>query len=125
MPAIHAVMAAVPRDRCDYRPDPASKSALGLARHIALEDAWLLAAVADGRFSAGPDESDACGLMTPADVVAYHQKAVPPQLARVRALSGDDLLRTVDMFAPEASCRRAPLRRSHSLSAPVRAAAAS
>jgi len=98
LPATHAVMAAVPADRCDYRPDQMSKSALALARHIALEDEWLLEAVAEGTFGPGKDESDACGLMTPADAIAYHKKAVAAQLARVRALSGDDLLRTVDMF---------------------------
>ena len=98
LPATHAVMAAVPVDRCDYRPDATSKTALALARHIALEDEWLLEAVADGKFGPGKDESDACGLMTPADAVAYHKKAVAAQLARVRALSGEELLRTVDRF---------------------------
>lgn len=94
----HAVMAAVPADGCTYRPDQLSKNALGLARHIALEDEWILEAVAEGKFGPHKDESDACGLMTPADAVAYHKKAVTTQLAKIRALSGDDLLRTVDMF---------------------------
>ena len=98
LPATHAVIAAVPADRCDYRPDQMSKTALALARHIALEDEWLLEAIVDGSFGPGKDESDACGLMTPADAIAYHKKAVAAQLARVRAMSGDDLLRTVDMF---------------------------
>ncbi len=98
LPATHAVIAAVPADGCGYRPDGLSKTALGLARHIALEDEWLLAAVADGTFGPGKDESDACGMMTPADAVAHHQKTVAAQLTRIRALSGDDLLRTVDMF---------------------------
>lgn len=98
MAATHAVMAAVPADGCNYRPDHTSKNALALARHIALEDEWMLEAVADGKFGAQKDESDACGLMTPADTVAYHKKAVTTQLAKIRALSGDDLLRTVDMF---------------------------
>lgn len=98
LPATHAVMAAIPADGCNYRPDGTSKTALALARHIALEDEWLLEAVADGKFGSGKDESDGCGLMTPADAISYHKKAVAAQLARVRALGGDDLLRTVDMF---------------------------
>lgn len=98
LPATHAVMAAVPADGCGYRPDATSKTALALVRHIALEDEWLLAAAADGAFGPGKDESDACGLMTPADAIAHHQKTVAAQLARIRALSGDELLRTVDMF---------------------------
>ena len=96
--ATHAVIAAVPAEGCQYRPDGASKTALALARHIALEDEWILAAVADGKFGPGKDESDACGLMTPADAAAHHRNAVTKELARIRALSGDDLLRTVDMF---------------------------
>ena len=98
LPATHAVMAAVPTDGCGYRPDQTSKTALGLARHIALEDEWLLEAVIDGKFGPGKDESDACGLMTPADAVAYHKKALQAKFAEIRAMSGDDLLRTVDMF---------------------------
>lgn len=96
--ATHAVIAAVPAEGCGYRPDGTSKTALGLARHIALEDEWILAAVADGAFGPGKDESDACGLMTPADAVAHHEKTVTAQLARIRAMSGEELLRTVDMF---------------------------
>ena len=98
MPATHAVIAAVPVDGCGYRPDPTSKTALGLARHIALEDEWLLGAVADGAFGPPKDESDACGIMKPADAIAHHQKTVAAQLARIRAMNGEDLLRTVDMF---------------------------
>ena len=98
MPVTHAVMAAVPQERCDYRPDDKSKTALALARHIALEDEWFLAAVADGAFGPLKDESDACGLMTPADVIAHHKQSASAQLARIRAMSGDDLVRTVDMF---------------------------
>jgi uncharacterized damage-inducible protein DinB len=98
MPATHAVMTALTADGYGYRPDPTSKTALGLARHIALEDEWLLEAVVDGKFGPGKDESDACGLMTAADAAAFHKKAVEAKLAQIRALSGDDLLRTVDMF---------------------------
>lgn len=98
MPATHAVMAAVPADRCDYRPDDKSKTALALARHIAIEDEWLLEAVANGAFGPPKDESDACGVMTPADAIEHHKKTVSAQLARIRAMSGEDLLRSVDMF---------------------------
>ncbi|HEY7790317.1 MAG TPA: DinB family protein [Vicinamibacterales bacterium] len=91
------VMSAVPTDRMDYRPDTKSRTGLGLVRHIALEDEWMLNAVADGIFAAFPDQSDACGLMHAAEAVAYYKKAIPPALARVRALSGDDLLKTADL----------------------------
>src|SRR5688500_11987003 len=98
LPATHAVMAAIPADGCNYRPDGTSKTALALARHIALEDEWMLGAVADGQFGPGKDESDACGLMTPADAIARHKQDVQARLDQIRAMSGEDLLRTVDMF---------------------------
>ena len=98
LPATHAVMTAVPVERCDYRPDQTSKTALALARHIALEDEWMLEAVVDGKFGPGKDESDACGLMTPAEAAAFHKQALTTKFAQIRAMSGDDLLRTVDMF---------------------------
>ena len=97
MPATHAVMAAVPAG-CAYRPDEKSKSAFGLVRHIALEDSWLLAAAADGQFGPPGDESDACGLMTSDDAIAHHKRTVSEQLARIRAMSGEELLRPVNMF---------------------------
>ena len=51
IPATLGVFRAVPGERVDYRPDPISKSAMGLLRHITLEDEWFLNAVADGSFA--------------------------------------------------------------------------
>ena len=98
MPATHAVMAAVPPNGCDYRPDDKSKSALELMRHIALEDSWLLAAAVDGQFGPQQDESDACGLMKADDAIAHHKRTDSEQLGRIRAMSGEELLRPVNMF---------------------------
>jgi hypothetical protein len=39
------VIGAVPKGQLDYRPDPKSKTRLGLVRHITLEDEWLLNSV--------------------------------------------------------------------------------
>lgn len=97
MPATHAVMAALP-DGCRYRPDEKSKTAFDLVRHIAIEDEWLLSAVTDGQFGPPKDESDACGLMTCAEAIAHHKRTVSAQLARIREMSGEDLVRSVDMF---------------------------
>ena len=85
------VFAAVPDDKLDYQPDPKSKSALGLLRHLALEDEWILNAVADGRFSPMPDDSNACGIMTANDAVARSaQRSVsgPPSDAPRRRHAG-------------------------------------
>jgi len=92
------VIEAVPNRDLDYRPDPKSKSALGLVRHIALEDEWLLNCIANGEFTPPPDDSDACGIMSPADAVVRYKEKVPAALNRVRALTGDQLTNVIDLF---------------------------
>jgi len=92
------VLAAVPSDRLAYQPDPLSKSGIGLVRHIVLEDEWLLNSIADGQFNPPPDDSDACGIMTPADGVAQYQVKLPAAIARVRAMSPEQLTGVIDLF---------------------------
>jgi uncharacterized damage-inducible protein DinB len=92
------VIAAVPDGHLDYRPDTKSKTALGLVRHLALEDEWLLNCIADGVFVPPPDDSDACGIATPADAVARYKEKVPAALARVAAMSGEQLGAVLDLF---------------------------
>ena len=93
-----SVIQAVPDGHLDYRPDTKSKTALGLVRHLALEDEWLLNSIADGEFTAPPDDSDTCGIMTPADAAALYQEKVPAALNRVRAMPGEELNKVIDMF---------------------------
>lgn len=93
-----SVFNAAPADRLDYRPDPRSKTALGLIRHITLEDEWMLSAVVDGQFGPLPDDSDACGVMTPADAAARYKERIPHLIERIRQLSGEALTREVDLF---------------------------
>lgn len=92
------VLAAVPNGHLDYRPDSKAKTGLGLVRHIALEDEWLLNCIANGAFTAPPDDSDACGIMSPADAVARYKDKVPAALGRVRAMSGETLASTINLF---------------------------
>lgn len=98
MQATLRVIAAVPNDHLDYAPDTKSKTGLGLVRHITLEDEWFLNSIANGEFAPPPDDSDACGIMNPADAVARYKEKVPAALARVRALSGDKLNGAIDLF---------------------------
>ena len=92
------VIEAVPRDHLEYRPDAKAKTGLGLVRHIALEDEWLLNCIANGEFTPPPDDSDACGIMNPADAVARYKDRVPAALDRVRAMSGEQVANVVDLF---------------------------
>ena len=92
------VIGAVPNDHLDYRPDSKSKTGLGLLRHITLEDEWLLNCIANGEFTPPPDDSDACGIMNPAGAVARYKERVPTALGRVRAMSGEQLAKVIDLL---------------------------
>ena len=98
MQATLRVIQAVPSSHLDYRPDSKSKTGLGLVRHITLEDEWLLNCIANGAFTPPPDDSDACGIMNPADAAARYKEKVPAALNRVRAMSGEKLTNVIDMF---------------------------
>ena len=92
------VFEAIPNGHLDYRPDSKSKTALGLVRHITLEDEWLLNCIANGEFTPPPDDSDACGIMNPADAVARYKEKVPAALNRVRTLPGAKLTKVIDLL---------------------------
>jgi uncharacterized damage-inducible protein DinB len=92
------VIEAVPNSHLDYRPESKSKTALRLVRHITLEDEWLLNCIANGEFTPPPDDSDACGIMNPADAVARYKGKVATALDRLRAMPGEELTRVIDLL---------------------------
>jgi uncharacterized damage-inducible protein DinB len=92
------VLGAVPNGNLDYRPDPKSKTALGLVRHIALEDEWLLNCIVNGEFTPPPDDSDACGIMNPVDAVVRYKEKAPTALDRVRVMPGEKLTHVIDLL---------------------------
>ncbi len=92
------VIGAVPDASVAYKPDEKARTALELCRHIVLEDEWLLNGIADGAIPEPPDQSDASGLMTPAQCVEYYNSKLPGAVERVRNLSGDNLVKTLDLM---------------------------
>ena len=92
------VIEAVPNSNLDYQPDAKSKTALGLIRHITLEDEWLLNCIADGEFTPPPDDPDTCGIMNAAGAAARYKERVPAALDRVRAMTADRLSKVIDLF---------------------------
>ena len=92
------VLESVPANALGYSPDSKSKNALGLVRHIVLEDEWLLNSIANGSFAPPPDDSDACGIMDPAGAAAQYREKVPAALARVRAIPAGKLGNVLDLF---------------------------
>ena len=72
------VLAAVSRGDGDYKPDPKSRSAIELARHIATADGGLFSRMLDGKFEfdqAAADKAEA-QLETADDAVAFYEKSM-------------------------------------------------
>jgi uncharacterized damage-inducible protein DinB len=82
------VIAAVPDEKSSYRPDPNARTAQELAWHIAASEAHFLESIANLKFEKGPTEKP----KTIAEVLAYYDEHVPAGIARVEALTGEQLL---------------------------------
>ena len=80
-------LAAVTEAGKDYTPDPKSRSAWAIAKHIATSDVWFVDCIAAGTFSMDPAaaaQADAA-FKTPADVVSFYQAALPAKLEVLKA----------------------------------------
>jgi uncharacterized damage-inducible protein DinB len=99
-PVTCKILAAVPEDRRDYRPDEKSRTAWDLATHIASSDVWFCDSIVAGSFSFDPtaEKKAVTAFKSLKDVVAYYSREFPAALARVRALPPEKLTATVDFF---------------------------
>ena len=90
-----SILAAVPKEHLDYRPDPFAKSANESLRHIASADNFFLKSVADGAFVAGsvkiPED-----VKTPEEVAEWYGQEYAKNFEAVGTLSGEQLIRMVD-----------------------------
>ena len=94
------VLAAVPDDKRDYKPDPKSRSAWEIAKHLATSDVWFLDSIIQGKFNFDPavEEQQSKQFNNVNDVVAYYTREYPAKLKTLRALPTEKLLETVDFF---------------------------
>ncbi len=88
------VIAAIP-DNGDYRPDPAAKSAMELAYHLAVTEMRFLDAVASGEFDFTPRPKPET-ITTSADLAAWYESNFNAAIARVEAASPETLAKIVD-----------------------------
>ncbi len=100
LPATARVLSAVLDDKHDYRPHPKSRSAWELATHIATADVWFLDCIERGEFEFDAEAASKAQAQfgTAADVVAFYEAQVPGRLARLRAMSAEQLAQSVDFF---------------------------
>lgn len=100
IPTTAKVLAAVGRGNGEYKPDPKSRSAIQLARHIATADGWFVQSVLDGKFDfdqAAADKAEA-QLTTADDAAAFYEKSMRDKVNRLRSTPGEELAKEVDFF---------------------------
>src|ERR1035438_9580115 len=83
------VIAAVPDAKSDYRPDPNARTAKELAWHLANTDIQFLDGIADLKFNMETPEHKP---QTSAEVAAWYDEHVKRSIARVEAMSAEQLL---------------------------------
>ncbi len=88
------VIAAIPADKCDWKPHPTSMSAMELAWHIASADCFFLNGVAAGKFEAGGSMPET--IKTPQDIVNWFDENFAKAFAAVAGLKGDQLTQMID-----------------------------
>ena len=90
-----SVIAAIPADKMDYRPDPVTRTAIDLAWHIVSAENRFLEAVAAGAFDFTPRDRPA-SVRTPEDVNRWHDDRSKQNFERLEALSGEQLVKVID-----------------------------
>ncbi len=89
------VIAAVPDEKSDYRPDPHARTAKELAWHIANTDIQFLDGIADMKFEMNvPDHKPT----TSAEVVAWYDENIKRGMERVGAMTAEQLMTPVEFF---------------------------
>jgi uncharacterized damage-inducible protein DinB len=79
----------------DWRPDPKSRSARELAWHLAASERWFLTAAGKRNFEGGGDPPLPAAL---AEIVTHYNAGFEPDLDRLLALTGEQLLEPTDFF---------------------------
>jgi len=97
MPTNIRVLEAIPEDKSGYRPDDKARSALELARHIAVSDLWFADAVISGAFEM-PSEDSENALTSVAQAAAFYKEKLPAALEKIKALPGEHLAKELNMM---------------------------
>src|SRR4051812_13466865 len=100
IPVTKKVLQAVAKGNGDYKPDPKSRSAIQLARHIAIADNWFVGSALAGNFAFDPAaaEKAEASLMTADEAAAAYEKGMREKVAQLRATPADTLTKETDFF---------------------------
>lgn len=89
------VIAAIPLDKGDYRPDAVSKTALELAWHIVAAEKRFFSAVCAGAFDFTPiNRPDS--VRNSADIAAWFDQTFATSVENLQQLTGEQLVRMID-----------------------------
>jgi uncharacterized damage-inducible protein DinB len=94
-PVTRSVIAAIPADKVDYRPDSIARSAIELAWHIVTAENRFLEAVSSGSFDLTPRPLPDT-VRSPADVNAWYEERFSANVERLKCVSGDELVKAID-----------------------------
>lgn len=100
--ATRKVIAAVPNGNRNYKPDPKSRSAWELAIHLAVGDVWFADSIRSGKFVWTGEPPTPPEMTDPAAVAKWHEKHLGDRLAKLRAMTPEQMLRPVEFFGTTA-----------------------
>ncbi|HEY3884025.1 MAG TPA: DinB family protein [Vicinamibacterales bacterium] len=100
--ATRKVIAAIPNGNRDYKPDPKSRSAWDIAVHLALSDIWFADSILSGTFVWAGEPPTPKEMTDPAAVARWHEQHLGARLAKLRAMTPDQMVRIVDAFGMSA-----------------------
>lgn len=89
------VIAAVPETASSYRPDPHARTAKELAWHLANSDVQFLDGIANQKFEMGAPANKP---QTIAEIVAWYGENMKRGIARVQALTAEQLMTPIDFL---------------------------
>jgi uncharacterized damage-inducible protein DinB len=89
------ILEAVPPNKMDYKPDPASRSAIELTRHIAAADNRFVETVINGVFDTNPAMIPE-NVKTPAEIASWYEERYAKNFEALGKVSGEQLVKILD-----------------------------
>ncbi len=92
----YKVITSIPESNKDYKPEPNSRAAFELAKHMAGADVWFLDGVINGAF--GDPTANGPTAENVSELAEWYKQHFPQKLEAVLALDGAQLSKTVNFF---------------------------
>lgn len=96
------VIAAVPDQNRNYKPDPKSRTAWELATHLAMGDMWFADSILSGKFEWTGEAPTPAEMTDPKAVSAWYAKQLADRLTKLRGMTPEQMLKPVDFFGSTA-----------------------